>query len=253
MKKSPPTPGPNHTVRPVNATRQPSRPKPAARSQAPRPNAERTESTQAALIAAARALFVQKGYADTSTPEIAAAAQLTRGALYHHYADKADLLYAAAAQAADEVAAQVAQAGDGAATPLQALVQGAESYFAAMAQSGRARLLVLDAPAVLSPERLRALSARAGAAELQQGLRAALSANAAPATAFAHAPGAPAEPAHLLERAQLPALAEVLSAAFDRAALAIARGEPAEPYRAAMRWLLTRVAGTEPSGASPDL
>ena len=39
-------------------------------------NRERTESTQLALIEAARALFVSKGYGDTSTPEIAQAAGL---------------------------------------------------------------------------------------------------------------------------------------------------------------------------------
>ncbi|MFD1712053.1 TetR/AcrR family transcriptional regulator [Ottowia sp. GY511] len=211
------------------------KPEPAKRSER-RANAERTEATQAALIAAARALFVDKGYAGTSTPDIAAAAQVTRGALYHHYADKADLLYAAAGQAADEVAAEIAQAGGTGATPLQALADGAERYFAAMAQHGRARLLLLDAPAVLSPERLRALSDRAGVAELLVGLRAAL--EAAPDSAVA-----PRTPGSVSEEVQLRVLAELLSAAFDRAALAIAEGALAAPYMAAMRALLASVVG----------
>ena len=114
----------------------------------PRTNADRTEATQATLIAAARRLFVDKGYADTGTPEIVAAAGVTRGALYHHFADKADLLRAVAQQAADEVAADI-EAGDAPpAAPLQALIDGAERYFAAMAGQGRARLLLLEAPAV---------------------------------------------------------------------------------------------------------
>ena len=229
-------------TKPVTSKKRPGRPSARSAETTPsaapprRANAERTEATQAALIAAARALFVHKGYADTSTPDIAAAAQLTRGALYHHYADKADLLYAAAGQAADEVAAEIAQAGGPDATPLQALADGAERYFAAMAQHGRARLLLLDAPAVLSPERLRALSDRAGAAELLAGLRTAL--GAAPDALVA--PSARGSGGAGID---LPVLAELLSAAFDRAALAIAQGAPAAPYVAAMRALLASVVG----------
>ena len=202
----------------------------APRGRAPvRSNLERTQATQAALLAAARALFVRKGYADTGTPEIVAAAQVTRGALYHHFADKAGLFLAVAQQAADEVATEIDRGSARAATPLQALIDGAEAYFAAMARGGRARLLLLDAPAVLSAERVRQLSERAGAAELAQGLRELL---AAPARPLAALPG----------EAELAALAAQLSAAFDRAALAVARGEPGGAQRQALRRLLTGLA-----------
>ncbi|MCA0326350.1 MAG: TetR/AcrR family transcriptional regulator [Proteobacteria bacterium] len=204
-------------------------PKVSAARRGPRPNQERTQATQAALIAAARQLFVAKGYADTGTPEIVGAAQVTRGALYHHWADKADLFFAVALQAADEVAAAVGQGGMAGATPLDRLLAGAEAYFAAMADAGRARLLLLDAPAVLSAERVRQLSERAGAAELAQGLRELL---AAPARPLAALPG----------EAELAALAAQLSAAFDRAALAVARGEPGGAQRQALRRLLTGLA-----------
>ena len=49
---------------------------------------ERTRSTRSALTAAARSLFTERGYAAVSTDEIVRAAGVTRGALYHHYADK---------------------------------------------------------------------------------------------------------------------------------------------------------------------
>ena len=135
-----------------------------------------------------------------------------------------------AQEAADEVAADI-EAGDAPpAAPLQALIDGAERYFAAMAGQGRARLLLLEAPAVLPPAQLLALHERAGARALRDGLGAAL------------APAA-------LAGAVIDALAAQLSAAFDRAALAIARGEPAEPQRQAMRWLLTQL--VQGAGAAP--
>ena len=196
----------------------------------PRTNADRTEATQATLIAAARRLFVDKGYADTGTPEIVAAAGVTRGALYHHFADKAGLFGAVARQAADEVVAEIDRGSAAAGTPLQALIDGAERYFAAMAGQGRARLLLLEAPAVLPPAQLLVLHERAGASALRDGLGAALA------------------PAALADEV-IDALAAQLSAAFDRAALAIARGEPAEPQRQAMRWLLTQL--VQGAGAAP--
>src|SRR6185312_12779112 len=57
--------------------------------------AQQAEATRTALVAAARRLFVEKGYHRTGTEEVVAEARVgTRGALYHHFADKQALFEA---------------------------------------------------------------------------------------------------------------------------------------------------------------
>ena len=72
-----------------------------------RSNRERTEATKRALIDAARVLFVERGYAETATPDIVQMAGVTRGALYHHFEDKRALFRAVVEQEAGAVAAAI--------------------------------------------------------------------------------------------------------------------------------------------------
>lgn len=184
-----------------------------------RSNKQRSEDTRQALIAAARRLFVEKGYAETGTPEIVAAAQVTRGALYHHFADKTDLFRATLRAEAQAVAEQIERETEETRSALDAMTRGADSYFAAMAVPGRVRLLLLDGPAVLGHREMAEIDRETGGEELRQGL------------AYAMEKGA-------LAPLPLDALAAILSAAFDRAALAISEGAAAADYKAAIRGLL---------------
>ena len=57
--------------------------------------AEQAATTRRAILTAARRLFVEQGYFGTATEEIVAEARVgTRGALYHHFADKRALFLA---------------------------------------------------------------------------------------------------------------------------------------------------------------
>ena len=190
-------------------------------STSPRTQEARREATRNALIAAARRLFVDRGYATTGTPELVAEAAVTRGALYHHFEDKSDLLMTVAVDMAFEVAAAVAASAPSGLAPLQALRAGSHAYFAAMAEGGRARVLLVDAPAVLSPAQLTLLSEAAGADELRHGLKACLRAE---------------------RNVPLDELGSLLSAAFDRAAKAVAEGEDPERWMSAIDLLLDAVA-----------
>lgn len=184
-----------------------------------RSNRERTEITRIRLLDAARQLFLERGYAETSTPDVVRAAGVTRGALYHHFSDKKDLFRAVVEREASQVAETIDRDAPASLPADAALLTGAEVFLEAMREPGRVRLLLLDGPAVLGWEELTRLDVAHGRRTLREGLLHAL-------------------PANDDDESTLDALADVLSAAFDRAALAIAEGAPPEPYRHALRALL---------------
>ncbi|MGY5777561.1 TetR/AcrR family transcriptional regulator [Rhizobium sp. LEGMi135b] len=191
--------------------------------QDPRSNRERTEKTKAALIAAARALFVEKGYAETSTPEIVAAAGITRGALYHHFEDKRALFRAVVSEEALAVTAAIERATPDHLAPRAALIAGSNAYLEAMQVVGRTRLLLIEGPTVLGFVDMKQLDEETTTLTLKHGLEAALSRG--------HGSDIPVD-----------ALADILSAAFDRAALAIDAGGDADRYRAAIAHMIKRIA-----------
>ena len=78
-----------------------------------RTQVERSEATRAALVDAARALFGERGYGDVGTEEIVARAGVTRGALYHQFADKQDLFRAVFDAVEEEVIAARRRGGAG--------------------------------------------------------------------------------------------------------------------------------------------
>jgi AcrR family transcriptional regulator len=189
-----------------------------------RSNRARSEATRGDLVAAARRLFVGKGFAETATPDIVAAAGVTRGALYHHFEDKRALFRAVAEAEAEAVAAEIELAAPEGLPAREALLRGGEAYLLAMAEPGRTRLLLLDGPAVLGRADMDAIDARHAARSLREGVVHAMEAQVFPASL-------PVE-----------AITRLLGAAFDRAALAIEAGDDPQDYRTALAALIDGLA-----------
>ncbi|WP_316357900.1 TetR/AcrR family transcriptional regulator [Devosia sp.] len=181
---------------------------------------ERRTHTRRALIAAARRLFAEKGYAGTGTPEIVAAAGVTRGALYHHFADK-EALFAAVVEEEHLLMAMTINAatadGDEEPGPIRALISGGDAFLDAMQDPGRRQILLIDAPAVLGRPAVDAIDARHGLQTLVTGLRDAMEAGA-------------------MKKLPVETLARVFGAMFDRAALAAP--EELADYRKAIKALI---------------
>jgi AcrR family transcriptional regulator len=87
---------------PAGAVRPSTRPRVSGESKA-----AKAEVTRRRLVGAARKLFGRQGYADTSVDQVARAAGVTKGALYHHFRDKDDLFHAVVQQVKQDVTAAV--------------------------------------------------------------------------------------------------------------------------------------------------
>ena len=107
------------------------------------------EATRRAVLGAARSLFGQKGYAQTSVDEIAAAALVTKGAVYHHFADKKALFRAVYSEVEAEAQARTAEAIDPAGSAIDQIVAGVSAYLDVALDDEVRRITLIDGPTVL--------------------------------------------------------------------------------------------------------
>jgi AcrR family transcriptional regulator len=134
--------------------------------------AEQGEASRATLVAAARELFTEHGYGGVGTEEIVRRAKLTRGALYHHFADKKDLFRAVHEQIEGEVMTAIAaKMATGDADPLALLVVGTRAYLDVCTDPAITRITLVDAPSVLGWEEWREIDMRHGLGIVIAGLQ----------------------------------------------------------------------------------
>jgi AcrR family transcriptional regulator len=136
----------------------------------------RADETRKSLLAAAAELFETRGYADTSLDDVAAAARTTKGAVYHHFADKRALfreVYDMLAEAvAQSVVRETAQTRIDPSEPARAgelAMKRALRAYLRQAASGRGRrVLFQDGMMVLGGVECRAIDAKHGLGMITQ-------------------------------------------------------------------------------------
>ncbi|MFI6348661.1 TetR/AcrR family transcriptional regulator [Streptomyces sp. NPDC050560] len=116
--------------------------------------AEHVADTREALLEAARGLFAGKGYAATGTEDIVGAARVTRGALYHHFRDKADLFRGVMERCAREMAErlieqEIRRAELHPQDSWTLLRTGFQSFLDACADPDFQQIVLIEGPAVL--------------------------------------------------------------------------------------------------------
>jgi AcrR family transcriptional regulator len=179
-----------------------------------RSQAERSATTRAALVRAARELFARDGYA-VGREAIVERAGVTRGALYHHFADKEALFRAVFEELEAEVMAKAAEAAMAVPPedPLGQLRAGSLAYLDITLDPAVQRICLLDAPSVLSPAVRQEVLEAYAVGLVREVLRAAMDSGAITPQ--------PLEP-----------LTHLLLAALHEAALFVARAEDQPAARA---------------------
>jgi AcrR family transcriptional regulator len=210
-----------------------SKPSPAEAAERPRGRqSEQSDATRRALIAAARKLFAERGYAAVGTEEIVRGAGLTRGALYHHFGGKRDLLEAVYVEIESELTQRIAS-GALAGTPespVDAMRAGAAEFLEACTEPEVQRIVLLDAPAVLGWDRWREIATEQGLGLIEASLKAAMEAGA-------------------ISPAPLRPLAHLLMGALDEGAMLVARAEDPERAKAEVMEILDAlIDGLRPAG-----
>ncbi|HEX5405966.1 MAG TPA: TetR/AcrR family transcriptional regulator [Pseudonocardiaceae bacterium] len=163
----------------------------------------RSRTTRAALVATARRLFAERGYADVPAAEIVSTAGLSRGALYHHYADKRDLFRAVFVELENELSAEIEAAAGSASDPAEAMVVGLDAYLSSCERDDIVRIVLTDGPAVLGWREWREIETEHGLGMISEMLEGAMAAG-------------------LMVRQPVRVLAQLLLSALIEAALLVA-------------------------------
>ena len=120
---------------------------------------EYTEATRHALMTAGRDAFAGEGYQAAGIEAISRAARVTRGAFYHHFADKQALFDAVVMAMQQDAAQRIAARAKAQRKIWDRLGAGIDAYLDVCLEPAYARIVIQDAPAVLGRQRYREIDA----------------------------------------------------------------------------------------------
>lgn len=133
-------------------------------------------STKKSLVEVALALFTEHGYANASLDAIVAGAQVTKGALYHHFSGKQALFEAVFTEVEGSTAKSVQQAIRGVKDPWEQALTGLRAFLEVVQEPSYRRIVIQDGPAVLGYERYREQEERSAFAVVERIVRTLLTA-----------------------------------------------------------------------------
>jgi AcrR family transcriptional regulator len=137
---------------------------------------ERLATTRAAILKTARQLFGDRGFENTTIDDIAVAAGVAKGAIYHHFKTKEALFEAVFTQVSLDLATDIARAARTEKDVLLAMAAGTQLYFAACAKKPIGQIILRDGPAVLGWDRWRKIDMEHFGGQIPHALSAAMEA-----------------------------------------------------------------------------
>ena len=119
-----------------------------------------SQATRRALIRSARKLFARRGYEATGVDQIAAHAGATRGAFYHHFEGKRELLITVLDEMLEALARRIVEAAAPEADPWLRLNTALATFLDASTEPANARIVLKEAPAALGWDAWREVDGR---------------------------------------------------------------------------------------------
>jgi AcrR family transcriptional regulator len=110
---------------------------------------EYAETTRAAIVQAAVEQFAAEGFARSTMDKVAQAARVTKGAVYHHFTDKAELFEAVFVVMEERLLARVTAGVSGIDDPFELMATGVDLFLAECCQADFRRIAIQEAPAAL--------------------------------------------------------------------------------------------------------